>query len=101
MPDLTPEEILSAAIEARTEGPPVSTPATPAEAYAAVATGTASKRNYRAMKDVKLLGCIAELKHGGDAMDRCLRDGCDPQADLSVALGVAQERGLIAEGEQP
>lgn len=54
-----------------------------------------SKRNYGAMHDAKLRGCIAELEgQYGDAYQRCVAKGGDPAADLAVAMQVARGRGF-------
>lgn len=54
-----------------------------------------SKRNYGAMHDAKLRGCIEELQlHSGDAYQRCIAKGGDPEADLAVAWRVAEGRGI-------
>ena len=58
--------------------------------------GQPSKRNYRAMKDPKLLLCIAELRaRDGNAYDRCEATGHDPAADLAIAEKLARDRGLL------
>lgn len=54
-----------------------------------------SKRNYGAMHDEKLKRCLSELEGGyGDAYQRCMAKGGDPQADLAVARNVAAGRNL-------
>lgn len=55
----------------------------------------ASKRNYGAMGDDKLRLSIASLMNSrGDAWQRCVDAGCDPQADLKKARAIAATRGL-------
>jgi ATP-dependent DNA ligase len=55
---------------------------------------TASKRNYRAMKDEKLAKVARELVAGGDAHRRVVNGGFDPDDDLSAVIAIAKERGL-------
>jgi ATP-dependent DNA ligase len=48
--------------------------------------GGGSGRNYGAMGAAKLERCIRELEAGsGDAYERCIAKGADPQADLAIA----------------
>lgn len=53
-------------------------------------------RNYRQMKDPKLMRSIAELEAGeGEAYVKALAGSGDPAADLEVSRAIATERGLI------
>lgn len=62
----------------------------------AQSSGVRSARNYSAMGDAKLLGCLQDLRAGaGDAVRRCQRGGGDPGADLQVVEQLAVQRGLI------
>jgi ATP-dependent DNA ligase len=55
----------------------------------------ASGRNYKAMGDAKLVAAIASLeKRSGDAYDRCVAKGADPDADLAEAYAAAREKGM-------
>jgi ATP-dependent DNA ligase len=56
--------------------------------------GGPTNRNYGAMGDAKLLRCIDELEHGGDAQDRVIAKGGDVAADLEIARKAAAARGL-------
>lgn len=58
---------------------------------------TRKMRNYKAMKDEKLLSCYDDLcEEGGDAFDRCLHKGSgDVQADRQFIHGLLKSRGLI------
>lgn len=72
---------------------PVRTAPTPKERP----VGGPSGRNYRAMKDPKLLRCIEELRNrNGDAYQRVIAKIADPDADLAIAEAEAQARQLIA-----
>lgn len=53
-------------------------------------------RNYRQMRDEKLLGCLADLEAGeGPAYDKCVHGGSgDPQRDLATVRAIVAERGL-------
>lgn len=64
-------------------------------------SGKPSRRNYRAMKDDKLLKVIHELQSGGDAYRRAVNGDGDPDADLAVAIGIAVERGLMEASATP
>lgn len=53
-------------------------------------------RNYGAMKDAKLLGCIEELRaRKGAAFDRAEASGIDPAQHLDAAEQAARERDLL------
>lgn len=72
---------------------PVRTAPTPKERP----VGGPSGRNYRAMKDPKLLKCIEELrKRDGDAYQRVVAKDADPAADLAIAEAEAEARDLHA-----
>jgi ATP-dependent DNA ligase len=52
-------------------------------------------RNYKAMGDQKLLGCVRELAFAsGDAYQRCIDHGADHRAHYKVAADEAMSRGL-------
>ena len=66
-------------------------------ALARANSGTSGKRrNYRAMKDPKLIESLESLRaKRGDAYERCLERGSnDPAGDLHAALKEAARRGL-------
>jgi len=66
-------------------------------ALARANSGTSGKRrNYRAMKDPKLIESLESLRaKRGDAYERCLERGSnDPAGDLHAALEEAARRGL-------
>lgn len=79
--------------------PPAHAPRSVARrAKAAANTGgaTGKMRNYGAMKDDKLLLCLADLEAGsGDAYERALTGSGQPAADLVRAKEVARGRGLL------
>jgi ATP-dependent DNA ligase len=63
---------------------------------AATRPATRRMRNYRAMKDDKLMRVMRELETQGEAYQRCVESGSgEPDADLAVVQGLAQERGLL------
>jgi hypothetical protein len=54
------------------------------------------QRNYAAMGDDKLLTCVSELARGeGDAYERCLAKGGEPEEHRRRAEAVAREHGLL------
>jgi bifunctional non-homologous end joining protein LigD len=73
---------------------PASSPSNPGPPRARPAT-RGWRRNYRAMNDAKLQGCLAELELGrGDAADRVRTKGGDMQDNLNEAWAAAVAKGL-------
>lgn len=67
------------------------------------AKSSASKpkmRNYKAMKDEKLLACFASLtQQSGDAYDRCLNGGSgNPNTDIECIKVLLKQRSLSTSG---
>jgi len=77
---------------------PIATkPAAKKPRTAKVKTSKPRTRNYKSMRDPKLLACLESLRSkSGDAYDRCINGGSgDPDADLTVCEQLAAERSLI------
>lgn len=65
-------------------------------AASAPSKGPGNTRNYRKMKDPKLLACRDSLRSGsGEAFQRCMETGSqNPAADLEIVLAEIARRGL-------
>lgn len=93
--DLTPRErqMQNALIE---EAEPTPANKRARQVRKAAAPATRRMRNYGAMGDEKLMRVIRELESQGEAFQRATESGSgNPDADLAVAKGLAQERGLL------
>lgn len=69
-------------------------PATPSPGRKEVRRVGPTRRNYGAMGGAKLLKVIDELESGGDAAQRAIDKGFDPQEDLRIAREIAEGRGI-------